>query len=225
MDSGVKVVGAEAEDPTSTETVGDAGGAGSPPKTPKGRGSSRPDPGLRREVTFLRALAVLFLATTLLFGGLWLTKSGGGGDQDPAVLSTARTFLTDLTNFNAKSVDADFSSVTAMATGSFEGQAKKFFNSAIRTELEKALAESRGQIRSVYVQTLSGTTASVYGVVDQLYVNSKITTPQADVLRIVVDLQQVGSAWKISDVTVLEGATPATGGSASGSAGSTVPGQ
>jgi hypothetical protein len=62
-------------------------------------------------------------------------------------------------------------------------------------------------------------------VVDQLYVNSKISTPQSDVLRILVNLQLVGSTWKISNVTVLEGATPASAGSSSGSAGSTVPGQ
>ena len=68
-------------------------------------------------------------------------------------------------------------------------------------------------------------TASVYAVVDQTYVNNKITSPQADVVRLVADLKQVDGVWKISDVTVLEGATPASTGSASGSAGSNVPGQ
>lgn len=68
-------------------------------------------------------------------------------------------------------------------------------------------------------------TASVYAVVDQTYVNDKITTPQADVVRLIADLQQVGGVWKISDVTVLEGADPASAGSASGSSGSNVPGQ
>ena len=62
-------------------------------------------------------------------------------------------------------------------------------------------------------------------MVDQTYVNNKITSPQADVVRVLVDLEQVDGVWKISDVTVLEGASPATGGAASGSAGSNVPGQ
>jgi virulence factor Mce-like protein len=87
------------------------------------------------------------------------------------------------------------------------------------------LAESRGQIRNTYVQNESGNQGSVYVVDDQVYANNKITTPQSDVLRVVVDLQKVGSVWKISDVTVLEGATPASTGTPSGSAGSTVPGQ
>jgi hypothetical protein len=103
--------------------------------------------------------------------------------------------------------------------------APSFFNSAIRSDLENALAESRGQIRGVWVQNDNGTSASVYGVVDQLYVNNKITTPQSDVLRVVVDLSQVRGAWKISNVTVLEGASPASTGTPSGSAGSSVPGQ
>jgi hypothetical protein len=68
-------------------------------------------------------------------------------------------------------------------------------------------------------------TASIYAVVDQTYVNNKIAAPQADVVRLVADLQQVGGAWRISNVTVLEGATPASQGSASGSSGSNVPGQ
>src|SRR5580698_398254 len=211
MDSGVKVVGAAPSD--EAETTAPV----AKPSKPAG------DP-TRRRFMAVSIVAVLGLVGTVVFGLLWAGGGGGSSEQNPAVLSTARTFLNDLTNFNAKSVDQDFSSVTAMATGSFAGQAQKFFNSAIRVDLEKALADSRGQIRATYVQSLTGNTATVYGVVDQLYVNSKITTPQADVLRILLSLQNVGGTWKISNVTALEGATPASAGSASGSAGSTVPG-
>ena len=114
-----------------------------------------------------------------------------------------------------------------MATGAFATQAQQFFNASIRKALEEALAESRGQIRYLAVQSENqgAGTASVYAVVDQTYVNNKITSPQADVVRLVADLKQVNGVWKISDVTVLEGATPASAGSASGSAGSNVPGQ
>ena len=101
-----------------------------------------------------------------------------------------------------------------MATGAFSTQAKEFFNSSIRTALEKALAESRGQIRALDVQNENqgAGTASIYAVVDQTYVNNKITTPQADVVRLTADLLRVGGVWKISDVTVLEGVTPASVG-------------
>ncbi len=164
------------------------------------------------------------LLGTLVFGILYATKSSGSG-QNPAVTSAAQTFLDDFFNFNAKSVDTDFNAITDMATGQFSTQAKQFFNSSIRTELEQALAESRGQIRALYVQSETPTTATVYAVIDQTYVNNKITTPQADVVRLVVNLENVGGTWKISDVTVLEGASPASAGTASGSSGSNVPGQ
>jgi hypothetical protein len=142
-------------------------------------------------------------------------------------VSAPRAFLTDFFNFDAKTVDADFNAVGGMATGAFATQAQQFFNASIRKALEEALAESRGQIRYLAVQSENqgAGTASVYAVVDQTYVNNKITSPQADVVRLVADLEQVGGVWKISDVTVLEGATPACTGSASGSAGSNVPGQ
>ena len=162
-----------------------------------------------------------------MFGILYTTKSDGGLVQDPAVTSASRAFLTDFFNFNAKTVDSDFNAVTGMATGAFATQAQQFFNASIRKALEQALAESRGQIRYLAVQAENqgAGTASVYAVVDQTYVNNKISSPQADVVRLIANLKQVNGVWKISDVTVLEGATPASTGSASGSSGSNVPGQ
>jgi hypothetical protein len=210
MDSGVKVVGAETPADQGDDVVA----------APDGVVSA---PGRRRLLT-LYAVAAAGLVGTLVFGLLW-AGSGGSGQSDAPVISSAQAFLTDLTNFNANSVDGDFGHITAMATGTFSTQADEFFNSAIRTDLEKALAESRGQIRYIYVQSDSGGEASVYAVVDQEYANNKLSTPQTDVLRVVVNLKLVGSTWKISDVTVLEGATPASGTTPSGSAGSAVPGQ
>jgi hypothetical protein len=176
----------------------------------------------------LIGLAVLGLLGTLVFGVLYFAKSSGSSlAQDPSAKAAVQTFLTDLFNFNAKSIDTDFASVSNMATGKFSTQADQFFNSAIRQELERALADSRGQIRDLQLQSENAaeTTAEYYAVVDEVYVNNKITTPQSDQVRIIVDLAKVNSVWKVSDVTVLEGATPASAGSASGSAGSDVPGQ
>jgi hypothetical protein len=178
-----------------------------------------------RLIRVLAVVATLALVGTAVFAVLFFTKSSGDSGEQAAVQSASKAFLVDFFNFNAKSIDTDFNAVTAMATGSFSSQANEFFNSAIRKELEASLAESRGQIRYNLVQSLSPHSASVYAVVDQVYVNDKITTPASDVVRLIVNLTEVGSTWKISDVTVLEGATPASAGSTSGSAGSDVPGQ
>ena len=218
-DSGVKVVGA-------TTPEGEGATHTTPPKAKERRRSGDRAVPSRRAFRLASLLAVIGLVGTLVFGILYTTKSSTPV-QDPAVVSASRAFLTDFFNFNAKTVDSDFNAVSGMATGAFATQAQQFFNASIRKALEEALAESRGQIRYLAVQSENqgAGTASVYAVVDQTYVNNKITSPQADVVRLVADLKQVDGVWKISGVTVLEGATPASAGSPSGSAGSNVPGQ
>ena len=173
-------------------------------------------------VAGLAVLAALGLAGTIGFGIAWAGLHARQTGEAQASAS-ARSFLIDLTNFDAKTVDADFGAVTSMATGNFATQAQKFFNSAIRQDLEKALASSRGQVRSLYVQSYGGGQATVYAVVDQLYVNDKITSPQTDVLRMVVTMRQVAGRWKVADVTVLQGPSLTAGSSptAKGSASST----
>jgi hypothetical protein len=220
-DDGVKVVGAPAQDEERSTVA-----SGKPREKKRRIDGDRSVPS-RRALRLVSLLAVIGVIGTLVFGILYTTKSSGAPVQDPAVVSASRAFLTDFFNFNAKTVDADFNAVDGMATGAFATQAQQFFNASIRKALEQALAESRGQIRYVAVQSENqgAGTASVYAVVDQTYVNNKITSPQADVVRLVADLKQVNGVWKISDVTVLEGATPTSAGSASGSAGSSVPGQ
>jgi hypothetical protein len=214
-DTGVKQVGAAeqpAEPPRATRRRNGEAAAAKAPRRPS--------------FTLVAAVAVLGLIGTGVFAALWATAPSST-QQDPTVKAAATTFLTDFFNVSAKSVDANFNAVSAMATGAFSGQVDKFFNTAIRQDLQKALAESRGQIRALEVQSENAaqTRAAVYAVVDQVYVNNKITTPQADVVRLVINFTKVGSTWKISNVTVLEGASPASAGTPSGSAGSNVPGQ
>ena len=237
-DSGVRVVGATSPDqspdrsPDKSPEGEDSTAAGPPPRFRRRRSGGeqgagdRPAPS-RRAFRLASLLAVLGLTGTLVFGLLYATEGSGGLVQDPAVLSASTAFLNDFFNFNAKTVDANFNAITGMATGAFSNQAQQFFNTSIRKALEQALAESRGQIRFNEVQSenQAAGTASVYAVVDQTYVNNKITTPQSDVFRLIADLKMVNGVWKISNVTVLEGANPASAGTASGSSGSNVPGQ
>ena len=235
MERGVKVVGAVPDDTarqtdTGSDVTDESPREGPPPPPTRRRPGGPPSGPSRKAFRVAAAVAALGLAGTLVFGILYVTKSSGQV-QDPAVLSASRAFLTDFFNFTPKTVDTDFNAVTAMATGQFSSQANQFFNSNIRKALETADASSRGSVRYLAVQQEGNPagTASVYAVVDQTYANNKITSIQSDVVRLVADLQQVGGTWKISDVTVLEGATPASAsgnsGSGSGSAGSSVPGQ
>jgi hypothetical protein len=166
----------------------------------------RPAPFYRRPWAFVVVcvIALAGVAGTVGFGLAW---SSGNAQQSGAgqAKATASTFLIALTNFDAKSIDADFAKITTMSTGNFSGQANKFFGSDIRQKLETALATSRGQIRDIYVESYGGGQASVYSVIDQVYANNTSKTPQSDVLRVVVNLTQRPAGWKVSNVTVLEG--------------------
>ena len=234
MERGVKVVGGVPEEPdddgTPVDPAATAETSEAPPdrparpRRPRGK-QSGPS---RRAFGLVAVLGALGMALARVFGILWATEKPSGPVQDPAVLSASRTFLTDFFNFTPKTVDADFNAITAMATGRFSSQADGFFNSTIRKQLATADASSRGSVRYLAVQQEGNPpgTASVYAVVDQTYANNKSTSLGSDVVRLTADLQQVNGTWKISDVTVLEGATPASAGnSGSGSAGSSVPGQ
>jgi hypothetical protein len=155
----------------------------------------------------LAALALAGSGAAVTFGLKWSQLSGQAG-QATTVRRVASTFLTQLTTFKPTTVDADFGALLTFATGDFATQANQFFGTNIRQQLEQAQAESEGQIRNLYVQSLSGGKAEVYGVVDQTYTNDTIAKgggqPVADVLRVVLDLTQVSGDWKISEVSVLQ---------------------
>ena len=208
----------EADDTTGVDTApartDDVGGTAAPAARPRHAGGRR----WRRALPW--ALAVLGLVGTLVFGHAWASQNARTG-QEAQVRTVSSDFLLALTNFDAKDVDADFSRIQGYATGDFAKQSNQFFGSTIRTQLEAALASSRGQLRSQYVQSLGNGQASVYSVVDQTYVNNKMQSPAADELQIVTDLTQVGGAWKVGDVTVLDNASGATGTS-SGTSGATA---
>ncbi|HET6794735.1 MAG TPA: hypothetical protein VFH45_09850 [Acidimicrobiales bacterium] len=164
----------------------------------------------RRGVVALAAVAVAGVAGTIAFGLAWAGARTSQDDQT-AVNQTARRFLFALTNFDARSVDSAFNTVQGMSTGNFSQQARQVFNSQIRGQLQAAQATTRGQIRYVYIQSLSGDQASVYALVDQTFANNKTTAPQVDELRLSIDMTRVGGQWKVSSLTDL-GAPPVSVG-------------
>jgi hypothetical protein len=80
----------------------------------------------------------------------------------------------------------------------------------------RAQAESRGQVQSVFVESLSGSSASVFGVVNESVTNSATTTPSTEVIRIEIEMIDTNSGWKVDRVDILQspnatspfGATP-----------------
>ncbi len=166
-------------------------------------------------------LALLGLMGTLAFGFAWASgRDGGSGSAGPTdasaeLLRTARTFSKDLTNFDGSTIDRDFDRITARSTGDFRSQADQFFSSDVRSQLKKAQASSRGEVRSAFVQTVEGDRGTVFVVVDQTIANNASPQPQADTLRMELGLIRRDGTWKVERVSVLTapsgGATGATG--------------
>lgn len=186
----------------------------------------RPDradghPTVRRSV-FLGVLvaAIACAAAAVGFGLAWANLEG---TQQAArqVLAVSRAFVLDLTNLTPSTVDQRITDLLDASTGSFAAQAKSFFDSGsppVRDALIDARAVEQGQIRSLDVEAVNGSTASSFAVVDVSYTNDKLHSPQSDVLRLQLDLVKTAQGWRVSDVTVLDGATggvlqtPASGG-------------
>jgi hypothetical protein len=174
----------------------------------------------RWPVVLLALVAAGGIAGTAGFGRAWATAQAGSR-ATAAVAGTSRNFVIALTNFDPGTVSADFSQIQSYACCQFSGQASKFFGSTIRSELTKAHAASRGKISDLYVQSVSGSSASVFAVVDQTYLNSYAHSPIADTLRLVLGLTEVKGTWKVSSVQVLQQPVSATEGSSSTSSGAT----
>jgi hypothetical protein len=153
-------------------------------------------------VSVLLVLALAGVAGTITFGILWAGLQSKQNGETTA-RSVASRFVYDFTNFDSSSVDKTFVSLQQMATGQFASQAKAQFTPQLEKELQAADATTRGQVQYLYVQSYAPPAASFYADVRQTYANDKTTAPQADELRLVIDLKQVGSQWKVSDVTSL----------------------
>lgn len=167
-------------------------------------------------------LAVLGLIGTLGFGLAWMSARDGGSGAGTAtegsseLLKAAKGFSKDLTNFDGATIDRDFDRITAQATGDFRSQADQFFSSDVRSQLKKAQASSRGEVRSAYVQTVDGDRGTVFVVVDQTIANNASPQPQADTLRMELGLVQRDGAWKVERVSVLTAPSGGTTGAAAG---------
>jgi hypothetical protein len=165
-------------------------------------------------------VAVAGVIGTLVFGLLWHgQRREASGER--AAATVARQFVLALTNFDARTIDADFDRIESFATGDFANQAQSFFGSDIRKAMQQVAASSRGQLHYLFTQSFRGSSASVYAVVDETIINNKFTSPEADELRVELNLVKVRGAWRVSEVTVLQ-SPPIAGGPLTGPTTSTT---
>ncbi|MFC0081095.1 hypothetical protein ACFFRE_02835 [Aciditerrimonas ferrireducens] len=186
--------------------------AGSADKPGSGRRTDGPRTARTvRRSAFLAALAAAVLCALAAIGfGLAWANLEGTQQATSQVEAVSRAFVLDLTNLTPQTVDQRITDLLAASTGSFANQARSFFDSGnppVRDALISAKAVEQGQIRSLAVEQVNGSTASSFAVVDVSYTNDKLSSPQSDVLRLQLDLVKTAAGWRVSNVTVLDGAT------------------
>jgi len=154
------------------------------------------------------------LAAAATFVVLWQRSQGAQG-RAAEVKATATGFLQVLTNFRGDTIDSNVATIRTYAVGDFADQLRTFFNPSTTDALKRAHVVSSGKIRSVFVESVDGDTASVFGVVDESVSNGTGAAAQTEVVRLHLNLIDTGSGWKVSRVDILQspaggplGATP-----------------
>jgi hypothetical protein len=116
----------------------------------------------------------------------------------------ARDFLSSLTNFQASTIDRDVARIRSFAVGDFADQVKMFFDAQAVATIKNAKAKSSGKVQSVFVESMSGGTASVFGLVEETVTNSSQPSPRAETLRIEVQMIDTKDGWKVARVNILQ---------------------
>jgi len=168
----------------------------------------------RREALLLLLVLAGFTGT-VAFGLAW-NGARAHDDGISGARATARNFLTALTNFDGKTIDADFDRIISYGTGAFAQQADQFYaDKDTRNALRVRQASSRGEIKDLFVQSSVNGRVRIYSVIDETIANNALPAPRADELRIEIGLTKVKGSWRVYDVRVLQApVSPLTGGSA-----------
>jgi hypothetical protein len=61
-----------------------------------------------------------------------------------------------------------------------------------------------GRVRSLFVQSLSGGSATVFGVVDEAVSNAGQPAPRTELIRIDIEMIETTDGWKVNRVNILQ---------------------
>jgi hypothetical protein len=162
-----------------------------------------------RTKTLPWALFAIALAAVVLFAVLW--QGAQASERRRAeVASTASSFLLALTNFSGATIQTDVAEIRRYAVGDFAHQVETFFDPQAVAALQQAQARSVGRIRSVFVESLSGGSATVFGVVDEAVSNAAQPAARTELIRIDIEMIETTQGWKVNRVDILQspGQTP-----------------
>lgn len=156
------------------------------------------------------SLFVAALAVAVVLAFLW--RGAKSEDHRRAeVASAASRFLVALSNFQGSTIDSDVQRIRSFAVGDFADQVNTFFDQAAIKALRDAKATSVGRVQNVFVESLSGGTATLFGVVNEAVTNAANPTPRTDVLRIEIEMIDTKAGWKVNKVNILQSPTSTSG--------------
>ena len=153
-------------------------------------------------------LAALLLVSTVTFAVLWL-GARGTDQQQVEVADTSRRFLAALTTFSAKTIEDDVAQIRDFAVGNFATEVDATFSPSRIAAIRGNEAVSTGRVKSVFVQSIEGSSATVFGVVNETIVNDDLPAPRLDVLRVELGLVETPGGWKVNSVRILQSPGPA----------------
>jgi hypothetical protein len=155
--------------------------------------------------------AALAIAVALAVFAFAFRAPKGAEHRRTEVASTANRFLIALTNFQGQTIDADVREIRSFAVGDFAEQVNTFFDPDATKALRDAKAKSVGRVQNLFVESLSGASATVFGVVNEQVTNAASPTPRSDVLRIEIELIDTKAGWKVNRVNILQSPTGTSG--------------
>jgi hypothetical protein len=148
-------------------------------------------------------LFALAVAGAMLFAVLW--QGAQSNERRRAeVASAATSFLLALTNFSGATIETDIAEIRRFAVGDFADQVETFFDPEAVQALREAQARSVGRIRTLFVQSLSGGSATVFGVVDEAVSNAGQPAPRTELIRIDIEMIETTEGWKVNRVNILQ---------------------
>ena len=168
---------------------------------------------VRRSPYLPWGVAGVAIGLAILFFFLWRGEANEEGRRNEVAVA-ATDFLRALTNFSGETIDRDVAELEAFAVGDFAQQVRTFFNPRAKQALMRARARSTGHVQRVYVQSVSGESASVFGVVNETVTNRATRTARREVLRIEIDMIETKTGWKVNRVNILQ--SPGPGGALGG---------
>jgi hypothetical protein len=156
------------------------------------------------------SLFAVALIAAVVLAFLW-RGAKSGEHKRTQVAAVANRFLIALTNFQGQTIDADLREIRSFAVGDFAEQVNTFFDQDAIKALRDAKAKSVGRVQNLFVESLSGPSATVFGVVNEQVTNAANPSPRTTVVRIEIEMLDTNAGWKVNRVNILLPAASTSG--------------